>query len=277
MRGLLLGVGQNRHRGIQLRGGNRDPHGTGIGTCCRRRSHRCSSGLCWVSCADCWSSRLPHFDPGPGRWPCCPEGLPAHGRGGQRAVPVHDGRPVPCPPLLAQHRVRGYVAAATIGKTILVPACRSNRRGIPETGRRLGGPEPVECPSFVTLGSRRASRFVAFVVAAVPGLVLGALYGPGTYADAIAVTRVLAIVAGLQCVRQCVLVHAGLARHHWTVWLPWAGATIEIVVIGLWHSGAEQIAADLRQLVFVILVAWSRSRRLPGASLCTPDRAPLQR
>lgn len=96
--------------------------------------------------------------------------------------------------------------------------------------------------------------FVAFVVAAVPGLVLGALYGPGTYADAIAVTRVLAIVAGLSAFVS-VLVHAGLARHHWTAWLPWAGATIEIVVIGLWHSSAEQIAAGSAAAGFVILVA----------------------
>lgn len=148
----------------------------------------------------------------------------------------------------------GYVAAATIGKTILA---------LPAAAIAVAYPKLVA--GWVDQNRSSALRssllvvgvpavFVAFVVAAVPGLVLGALYGPGTYADAIAVTRVLAIVAGLSAFVS-VLVHAGLARHHWTAWLPWAGAAIEIVVIGLWHSSAEQIAAGSAAAGFVILVA----------------------
>jgi O-antigen/teichoic acid export membrane protein len=147
----------------------------------------------------------------------------------------------------------GYVAAATIGKTILA---------LPAAAIAVAYPKLVAGWADRKSSALRSSLLVvgvpavlvAFVVAAVPGLVLGALYGPGTYADAIAVTRVLAIVAGLSAFVS-VLVHAGLARHHWTAWLPWVGAGIEIAVIGLWHNSAEQIAAGSAVAGFVILAA----------------------
>ena len=220
-----------------------------------------SSGLCWVSCADCWSSCLPHFDPGPGRWPCCPEGLPAHGRGGQQAVPVHDGRPVSARHFLPNTVSGGYVAAATIGKTILaLPAAAiavAYRNWSPAGWTRTG-----QCPSFVTLGSRRASRFCC-----VRGG-CGAGSGAGRALD-LAPTPMRLLSPG------CWRLSPGSVRSSvcWSRWTRPAitgrpschgpGATIEIVVIGL----AQQCRTDRGR----ICGSWfrdsggpGRSRRLPG-------------
>ncbi len=148
----------------------------------------------------------------------------------------------------------GYVAAATIGKTILA---------LPAAAISVAYPKLVSgWVDHARAGALRSSLLVvglpavlvASVVALVPGLVLGVLYGPGTYSDAENVTRVLALVAGLSAFVS-VLVHAGLARHSWTAWLPWVGAALEIAIISVWHDSTTAVAAGSATAGAVLLVA----------------------
>lgn len=171
----------------------------------------------------------------------------------------------------------GYVAAATIGKTVLaLPAAAVSiayPRLVAGWVDRLGFPALKS--AVIVVGA--PAMAVAAVVAAVPGLVLGVLYGFGTYSDAIQVTRVLALVAGLNAFVS-VLTHAGLARSGWTQWLPWAGAVIEIGLILVLHSSATVIAmcSAISAIVVVLVLAvvevpvWRR-RALVGATLDRED------
>lgn len=135
----------------------------------------------------------------------------------------------------------GYVAAATIGKTVLALPAAAVSIAYPRlvAGWVDGKGAPALKSALLVVGAPALG--VAAVVAAVPGLVLGVLYGFGTYSDAIGVTRILALVAGLNAFVS-VLVHAGLSRTAWTQWLPWVGSVIEIGLILVWHSSATVIA-----------------------------------
>jgi O-antigen/teichoic acid export membrane protein len=134
-----------------------------------------------------------------------------------------------------------YVAAATIGKTVLaLPAAAVSvayPRLVAGWVDRVGFPALKS--ALVVVGAPAVA--VAAVVAVVPGLVLGVLYGFGTYDDAIGVTRVLALVAGLNAFVS-VLTHAGLAREAWSQWLPWIGSAVQIALILVWHDSATVIA-----------------------------------
>ncbi len=163
----------------------------------------------------------------------------------------------------------GYVAAATIGKTVLALPAAAIAVAYPRlvAGWADGQPGPALRSSLRVVGF--PAMAVAAVVAAVPGLVLAVLYGSQTFPDAVPVTRVLAMVAGLSAFVS-VLVHAGLARRRWTAWLPWLGALLEVLVIGAFHGSATVIAAGsaavaamlLAALLLVELPAWRDPRNL---------------
>lgn len=171
----------------------------------------------------------------------------------------------------------GYVAAATIGKTVLaLPAAAVSiayPRLVAGWVDRLGFPALKS--AVIVVGA--PAMAVAAVVAAVPALVLGVLYGFGTYDDAITVTRVLALVAGANAFVS-VLTHAGLARQAWTQWLPWAGAVLEVGLILAFHGSATVIAwcSAISAIAVVVALAaveipfWRR-RALVGDTLDKED------
>lgn len=161
--------------------------------------------------------------------------------------------------LLARHHLSGwesggYVAAATIGKTVLA---------LPAAAVSVAYPRLV-----AAWGSQRARRtlvaalgvvavpglVVALVVVLVPGTVLAAIYGSGSYVWATDVVQILAAVAGLSAVVSA-LTHAALARRGRAALLPWAGAALEIAVIEMWHGSAPQIAAGSALALTVVLLA----------------------
>ena len=157
---------------------------------------------------------------------------------------------------LTQADSGAYVAAATIGKTVLALPAAAVSIAYP---RLVSG--WVERQGFGALKSAlivvgAPALAVAAVVAAVPGLVLGVLYGFGTYDDAIAVTRVLALVAGLNAFVS-VLTHAGLARTALSQWLPWVGAVVQIVLILVWHDSGTVIAACSAVSAVLVVIALS--------------------
>lgn len=161
--------------------------------------------------------------------------------------------------LLARHHLSGwesggYVAAATIGKTVLA---------LPAAAVSVAYPRLV-----AAWGSQRARRTLlaavgvvavpglvgAVVVVLAPGTVMAALYGSGSYAWATGVVQILAAVAGLSAVVSA-LTHAALARRGPAALLPWAGAALEIAVIETWHGSAAQVAAGSALALTVVLLA----------------------
>ncbi len=159
---------------------------------------------------------------------------------------------------LARHFLPGaasgaYVAAATIGKTVLALPAAAISIAYPKlvAGWADGKPRPAIKSSLLVVGV--PAILAAAFVALLPGLVLAVLYGSGTFPGAGAVTSVLAIVAGLSALVSG-LVHAGMARNRWTMWLPWFGAVMEVVVISGWHGSATAIATASAAVGAVVLV-----------------------
>lgn len=155
---------------------------------------------------------------------------------------------------LTQADSGAYVAAATIGKTVLaLPAAAVSiayPRLVSGWVDRLGFNALKS--ALIVVGAPALA--VAAVVAVVPGLVLGVLYGFGAYDDAISVTRVLALVAGLNAFVS-VLTHAGLARTAGSQWLPWVGSVVQITLILLWHDSGTVIAACSAVSAVLVVVA----------------------
>jgi O-antigen/teichoic acid export membrane protein len=166
----------------------------------------------------------------------------------------------------------GYVAAATIGKTVLALPAAAISIAYPKlvSGWTTGRGTAALRSSLLVVGV--PAILAALFVALVPGFVLAVLFGAGTYSDATSVTRVLALVAGLSAFVS-VLVHAGLARRAWTAWLPWAGAAGEILLISMWHNSATLIAAGsaiaavavIALLVAFEIPAWKSNRNADSA------------
>ncbi len=148
----------------------------------------------------------------------------------------------------------GYVAAATIGKTVLALPAAAISIAYPRlvSGWVEGRGATALRSSLLVVGL--PAILAALVVAIVPGFVLAILFGSGTYADAASVTRVLALVAGLSAFVS-VLVHAGLARRRWTAWLPWVGAALEILLISVWHASPTMIATGSAVAGLALLAA----------------------
>lgn len=134
----------------------------------------------------------------------------------------------------------GYVAAATIGKTLLALPAAALAAAYPRlvaagTGRaRL--PE-VRRTGIVVAG---LALLAAALVAAFPGLVLDALYGDSFDSQA-DVVRILAVVAGLSSLVS-VATYALLAVGSRLSLLPWIGAGLQVLVISLWHDSATTVA-----------------------------------
>ena len=172
---------------------------------------------------------------------------------------------------LARHYLGGtesgyYVAAATIGKTVLA---------LPAAALSVAYPKLVAAwPTAGRLSSLRSSLLVVgvpalagiLVIAAFPGLVLDLLYGFGAYDPAQSITRVLAIVAGTSALVS-VFAHAALARgSRWSLF-PWVAALAEIGLIAWRHdTPMEVVQGAVVALVLALavltaseLTAWRRA------------------
>jgi len=179
---------------------------------------------------------------------------------------------------LARHHLPGdasgaYVAAATIGKTILALPAAAMSVAYPRLvsawpatpGQRPRQPSALRS-ALVVVGAPALAG--ALLVASAPGLVLTLLYGstfpPGTES----LVRVLALVAGASAFVS-VLAHAAMARSSRVALLPWVGAAGQVAAISLWHSSPMAIAAASGAALVVTLAllaalegrAWSSARR----------------
>lgn len=159
---------------------------------------------------------------------------------------------------LARHYLGGaesgyYVAAATIGKTVLALPAAALSVAYPKlvaawpTGERLSA-----LRSALMVVGLPALAGVAFV-AVLPGLVLTVLYGSGTYSPAESLTRVLAIVAGMSAFVS-VFAHAALARSSRWALFPWLAAVIEVALIAWRHDDMMQVAQGSVAALVIALV-----------------------
>jgi O-antigen/teichoic acid export membrane protein len=146
---------------------------------------------------------------------------------------------------LARHFLDGagsgaYVAAATIGKTMLALPAAALAAAYPRmvsVGRGPGRIPELRRTAIVVAG---LAIMASLVVAAMPSLVLGLLYG-NAFTDQADLVRLLAVVAGLSSLAS-VCTYALLAVGSRASLLPWFGALIELVVISMWHDSAMTIA-----------------------------------
>ena len=157
--------------------------------------------------------------------------------------------------LLARHHLRGaasggYIAAATVAKTVLalpaaimsavfprLVAAWSGPTSGPTSGARSARRRAVALGAGIVVGP---ATLGAIVVIIAPGELLRLLYGDG-YASAAALVQALAGIAAATSL-VTFATYAALARRAATLWLPWFGALFEVVLIELRHGSAMQIA-----------------------------------
>jgi O-antigen/teichoic acid export membrane protein len=146
---------------------------------------------------------------------------------------------------LARHFLNGtdsgaYVAAATIGKTMLALPAAALAAAYPRmvsAGRGQGRVAELRRTAMVVGG---LAMLASIVVAAAPSLVLGLLYGDA-FATQSDLVRALALIAGASSLAS-VCTFALLAVGSTMSLLPWVGAFIQLVVISAWHDSAMEIA-----------------------------------
>ena len=134
----------------------------------------------------------------------------------------------------------GYVAAATIGKTLLALPAAALAAAYPRlvgVGRGPGRVAELRRTGIVVAG---LALLAALVVAAFPHLVLDLLYGDSfdTQAD---VVRILALIAGVSSLVS-IATYALLAVGSRLSLLPWVGAALQVAVISVWHDSALTVA-----------------------------------
>lgn len=134
----------------------------------------------------------------------------------------------------------GYVAAATIGKTLLALPAAALAAAYPRlvgVGRGPGRLSELRRTGIVVAG---LAILAALVVAAFPNLVLDLLYGD-SFDNQADVVRILALIAGVSSIVS-VATYALLAVGSRLSLLPWIGAGLQIAVIAVWHDSAIAVA-----------------------------------
>ena len=164
--------------------------------------------------------------------------------------------------LLARHYLAGgesgsYVAAATIGKTVLALPAAVIGVYYPRlvAGWRAGDVRVLARAVAVVVGLGFAAASI--VALAAPAL-LHLLFGAGAFSNAAPLVRLLAVVAGLTSIVS-VLTYAALARRGRSVIVVWIGAALEFGLIATHHASAIAVArASLVSLVpvLVVLAVW---------------------
>lgn len=164
-----------------------------------------------------------------------------------------------------------YVAAATIGKTLLALPAAALAAAYPRlvaSARSSRRPAELRRTAIVVCG---LAGLGALVVAAVPGVVLAVLYG-GSYPDAGSLVALLAGVAALSSVVS-LATYGLLAVRSWAAMLPLAGAALEAAIIGANHDGALAVAAGSAAAAVLTSAALAAALVLDVRS----DRAPTGR
>ena len=173
---------------------------------------------------------------------------------------------------MARHHLPGaasgaYVAAATIGKTILALPAAAMSVAYPRLVAAWAsntGRGPALRSSLIVVGAPAIAG--ALVVAVAPGAIISALYGSAFPGGTEALVHALALVAGTSAFVS-VLAHAAMARGSRAALLPWAGAGLQVAAISTWHSTATDIvlASGASLLVTLALLGVSESRRWRGS------------
>jgi O-antigen/teichoic acid export membrane protein len=134
----------------------------------------------------------------------------------------------------------GYVAAATIGKTLLALPAAALSAAYPRLVR--AGRSPARRGELLRSGTVVVGSALAAgaIVALLPGLVITAMYG-STFADAQSTLRILALVAAASSLVS-LATYAQLAVGSRLAYTPWIGAALEVGLIALAHGSAPEIA-----------------------------------
>ncbi len=153
----------------------------------------------------------------------------------------------------------GYVAAATIGKTLLALPAAALAAAYPRLVAAGTGRARVAELRRTTIVVAGLAMLAAAVVALTPGLVLDALYGDAFDGQA-DVVRLLAIIAGLSSLVS-IATYALLAVGSRLSLLPWIGVGLQVVTISIWHESATQVAlASAAALVVTLVVCLAALR-----------------
>jgi O-antigen/teichoic acid export membrane protein len=134
----------------------------------------------------------------------------------------------------------GYVAAATIGKTLLALPAAALAAAYPRlvgVGRGPGRLPELRRTGIVVAG---LALLAALAVAAFPQLVLDLLYGDSFDSQA-DVVRILALIAGVSSIVS-VATYALLAVGSRLSLLPWVGAGLQVAIIAVWHESGIAVA-----------------------------------
>jgi O-antigen/teichoic acid export membrane protein len=142
---------------------------------------------------------------------------------------------------LADTQSGNYVAGATVAKTVLALPAAAMAVVLPRLVAGWAARRPGTALKNAMLLVGGSALVGGLVVAAVPELVLGLLFG-STYAGNGTLLRVLVLVAVLTSFVS-IAVHSAIARGATlTLALPWLGAILEVVLIELHHGSTAQIA-----------------------------------
>jgi O-antigen/teichoic acid export membrane protein len=146
-----------------------------------------------------------------------------------------------------------YVAAATIGKTLLALPTAALSAAYPRMVR--AGRGPARGPELLRSGVVVVgSALVAGVVVALfPAQVLRLLFG-AQFESARSLVIILALVAACSSIIS-VTTYAQLAVRSRLAFLPWAGAAVEILIIALFHETAIAVATGSAIALGVMVVA----------------------
>jgi O-antigen/teichoic acid export membrane protein len=159
---------------------------------------------------------------------------------------------------MARHFLPGdasgaYVAAATIGKTLLALPAAAMAAAYPRlvaVGRTKGRATEVRRTGIVVVG---LAVLATVVVAALPGLVLHGLYG-SAFEGSASLVRLLAIVAGASSLVSVVTYSLLAVNSRWSL-LPWVGALVQFVAISIWHATPMQVGtASACALVVTVVI-----------------------
>lgn len=147
----------------------------------------------------------------------------------------------------------GYVAAATIGKTLLALPAAALAAAYPRlvgVGRGTGRRPEIRRTGIVVAG---LAVVAALAVAAFPQQVLDLLYGD-SFDSMASVVRILALIAGVSSIVS-VATYALLAVGSRLSLLPWVGAALQVALITVWHDSVVTVAlASAGALVLTLII-----------------------
>jgi O-antigen/teichoic acid export membrane protein len=160
---------------------------------------------------------------------------------------------------LARHYLSGqdsglYVAAATIGKTVLALPAAVMSIVYPKLVRSWSSPAALRTLRSSALVVGLPALGGALLIIVLPGLAISLLFGSDAFAGSENVVRLLALIAGSSAFVS-LFTHAALARRGANMALPWLGAVLQVIFVSNWHDTPLAIAlGSLAALTVTLLV-----------------------